>query len=95
MVLYSFIRWSKKLDVIKILKEEIALEKLFSSGNVDLTIVSGEFFEKIDMFEWDEDEKEEFIDDMLGLTPEKRWKIIERMLKVLWLEIFTLCILYN
>ncbi len=68
---------------MKILIEEIVLEKLFSTGNVNLTIVSEEFLKKIDMFEWGEDEREEFTEDMLGLTPEKRWKIIERMLKVL------------
>ena len=68
---------------MKILIEEIVLEKLFSTGNVNLTIVSEEFLKKIDMFEWGEDEREEFTEDMLGLTPDKRKKIIERMLKVI------------
>ena len=47
---------------------------------LNITTLSEEFWKKIEQFEWQEDEKEEFINDMLGLAPECREKFIDDML---------------
>ena len=48
-------------------------------GKLNITTLSEEFWNKIEQFEWQDEEKEEFINDMLGLAPECREKFINDM----------------
>jgi hypothetical protein len=49
--------------------------------NVEVTALSGTFYDIIDQFEWDSHEKEEFLNEMLSLTPNERKKIIDEMVE--------------
>jgi hypothetical protein len=47
--------------------------------NVEVTAVSERFYDIVNQFEWDANEKEEFLKEMLSLTPEERDKILNEM----------------
>ena len=72
-----------KMSILNIFKEENALEKLSQLGDVNLTVASTDFLELVNKFEWDENEREEFIENMLGLTPNKRKTIMNHMIEEL------------
>ncbi len=67
-------------SALLILLEENSLEKLSRMNNLNITVVSEDFFEKVNRFVWDLNEKEEFIREMLVLTPIERQSILEEML---------------
>ena len=50
-------------------------------GKFHITTLSDDFWDKIEQFEWENDEKEEFIKDMLGLPPDCREQFIDDMLR--------------
>ena len=50
-------------------------------GKFHITTLSDDFWDKVDQFEWENDEKEEFIKDMLGLPPDCREQFIDDMLR--------------
>ena len=47
-----------------------------------LTIIDTNFYEKIALFDWDENEKKEFIKSMLALSPIERSKILNEMIEM-------------
>ncbi len=47
-----------------------------------ITIIDLEFYEKVNRFKWDEEEKKEFITTMLALSPIERTKIINEMIEM-------------
>jgi len=51
--------------------------KLYYQKN--LTVLSEDFYEIIEKFEWDINEKEEFVKEMLAFPPNKRRLILMRM----------------
>ena len=84
------ILWLKKTDLKKIIDNkrikdlftgENAVEKLSMATEISLTILSEDFIEKIDQFEWDKEDKIDFISDMRFFTPERRKNILKEMLE--------------
>lgn len=47
-----------------------------------VTVIDQDLYAQVDEFEWDEGEKEEFIEYMLSLPPPKRKKVIEKMREI-------------
>ncbi|MFX1321701.1 MAG: hypothetical protein ACFFAQ_08655 [Promethearchaeota archaeon] len=68
-------------SLIQIFDEENALEKISQLGDVNLTALSENFLKVLEQLEWDLDEKEEFIKEMLSLTPKERENIIQEMIE--------------
>ena len=64
---------------LQILFEENPLDKLSRIKNLNLTVVSKKFFESVNQFEWDQSEKEDFIREMLALSPFERNSFLEEM----------------
>ncbi|MFX0019503.1 MAG: hypothetical protein ACFFBT_01195 [Promethearchaeota archaeon] len=55
------------------------IQELSDLKNVELTAFSEDFYQIISQFDWDTNEKEEFIKEMSSLTPKERQKIINEM----------------
>ena len=57
------------------------LLRSFEQGETieNVAALSEELLREIEQFEWNEDEKDAFIQEMLGLTPEERQTILDRM----------------
>ena len=68
-----------EISPLQIIFEENALEKLSRIKDLNLTIVSEEFFELVDQFKWDQHEREAFIHEMLALSPFERRSFLEEM----------------
>jgi len=66
---------------LQILRGENAIEKLIKINNINITALSDDFFETINLFEWESHERSEFILEMLALTPIERNSILEEMFK--------------
>jgi hypothetical protein len=64
---------------LQILFEENALEKLSRIENLNLTVVTEEFFESVNQFRWDPNDKKNFIREMLALSPFERNSFLEEM----------------
>jgi hypothetical protein len=73
----------KIINIFQIVKGKDFLDRLLELGDLSITILSEDFNEKVNKFEWEQDEREEFIKDMLALNPKKREEILIRMIKVL------------
>jgi hypothetical protein len=69
------------VNVRQIFEGENVIENLIQFDIIDITAISDEFLEKINQFEWDADEKDEFIKEMLSLTPDERDSLLAKMLK--------------
>jgi parallel beta-helix repeat protein len=63
----------------KLIKESNILEKLSQLDDVDITVVSDDFFEEIEQLEWEENEKQIFIREMLSLSPKERDAILDKL----------------
>ena len=68
-----------KGELLQIFKEENALDKISQLGDINLTVISEDFLETINTFDWEYDEKEEFIKELLALTPRERKEILDEM----------------
>jgi hypothetical protein len=75
---------NRKSYLIQIFEEENALEKISELNDMNLTAISNDFMEIIDQFDWEEDDKEEFIKEMLALTPKERKAILNEMKEKSW-----------
>ena len=60
--------------------ENVNDKKMKKIGTI--TIIDLEFFEKVEKFKWDEEEKKEFLKSMLALSPIERMNIINEMLEM-------------
>ncbi|MFX1259917.1 MAG: hypothetical protein ACFFAN_18865 [Promethearchaeota archaeon] len=68
--------------VLTHLKDEISQEHTEIKKKIEITSISNEILNKIDKFKWkSEDEKLEFINEMLALSPKEREEILDFMLK--------------
>jgi len=68
-----------KGELLQIFDEENALDKISKLGDINLTVISEDFLEIINTFDWEYDEKEEFIKELLALTPKERKEILDEM----------------
>ncbi len=81
--------WEDKLKFIKpaspvniqIFEEENSINKLIELGDVNITTVSEDLFEKIKNLDMDANEKQEFLEEMLSLSPNERDSILNKILK--------------
>jgi hypothetical protein len=62
-------------------EDEKAIESLMELEDINITAISDDFWEKINQFEWEANEKDAFIKDMLSLGPNERDSILAKMLK--------------
>jgi len=65
---------------LQILGEEGAIEKLYFKGDLDITAVSADFYNIVNQFGFEENEKTQFIKEMLSLPPFERELILREML---------------
>ncbi|MFX0186411.1 MAG: nitrous oxide reductase family maturation protein NosD [Candidatus Hodarchaeota archaeon] len=72
----------EKKNLLRVLKEKNALEKPALFDDLNITVVSNEFWEKIVDFNLDDKDKVEFIKNMLSFTPKERQEIIDGILKL-------------
>ena len=56
-------------------------EHLLNQGDVNLTAISKEFIQRIDQFNWSREEKEQFLKEMLSLTPKEREAFLNEMVE--------------
>ncbi len=68
-----------EISPLQIIFEENALEKLSRIKDLNLTVVSEDFFKLVDQFKWDQNEREAFIHEMFALSPFERRSILEEM----------------
>jgi hypothetical protein len=68
-------------DLNQVFEKENVVENLFELGDLNITAISADFLEKLNQFEWEDDEKNIFIKEMLSLTPGERDSILAKMLK--------------
>jgi hypothetical protein len=66
---------------LQILEGEDSIDKLYHKGDINITVVSVDFYEVIEQFGFKEDEKKEFINEMLSLSPLERQLILRDMKK--------------
>ncbi|MFX1390446.1 MAG: hypothetical protein ACFE9Z_10315, partial [Promethearchaeota archaeon] len=67
--------------LIEELEDKEGYEVVKVLGKINITTLSDEFWNKIEQFNWEENEKEEFVKDMLGLPPKCREQFIDQMLE--------------
>lgn len=77
----DFIELYDKKSPLQILYEENSIEKLSQFGKVNITVFSEDFFDVINRFDWEANEKKEFIREMRGLSPFERRIILKEMLR--------------
>ncbi|MBY8992534.1 MAG: hypothetical protein KGD58_17445 [Candidatus Lokiarchaeota archaeon] len=71
----------KKLSKPKTLEGKPATKSLPKLENIEVTALSESFYNIVNQFEWDTNEKEEFLKEMFSLTPEERDKVINEMIE--------------
>ena len=62
------------------LGEEGGIEKLYFKGDLNITAVSADFYDKVNQFGFEENEKTQFIKEMLSLPPRERELILKEMI---------------
>jgi len=72
---------NRKDLVVQIFEDEDPIEKLIELKDINITAISEDFVDIINKFEWESNEKEEFIAELLSLNPAERKKILNKMLK--------------
>ncbi|MFX1276125.1 MAG: hypothetical protein ACFFBP_06225 [Promethearchaeota archaeon] len=66
----------------EIFKSKNITETIENIGDINISILDKEFLKKVNQFKWEENEKQEFINEMIALPPSKREKILNRMIKL-------------
>ncbi|MFX1531270.1 MAG: hypothetical protein ACFFBC_09165 [Promethearchaeota archaeon] len=69
----------RKSSTLKIFEEENLIDKLTKMKDVNITFISEDFLDKIEQFDWNEKDKQEFFREMLSLTPKEREEILKEM----------------
>lgn len=72
----------KNKNLLKILSNNHNLEIPGLLSDLNITAISNEFLEKISKIDIDEQEKIEFLEDMLSFTPKERQNIIDKMIEL-------------
>lgn len=65
---------------LQILVGENAVEKLSLINDLNITVISEEFFEKLNYFDWESFDRSEFILEMFALPPKERQSILDEMI---------------
>ncbi|MFX0106347.1 MAG: hypothetical protein ACFE75_12780 [Candidatus Hodarchaeota archaeon] len=78
--IYYYFRKKRIPSIDEQIDRSLNVEELSESKNIELTSFSEEFYQIINQFDWDPNEKEEFIKEMASLTPKERKRIISEML---------------
>ena len=65
----------------KIFEDKGALKRLAIMDNINISLLSEDFIDKVDGFEWLPEEKVEFLREMIGLTNKERESILNEMIK--------------
>ncbi|MFX0023635.1 MAG: hypothetical protein ACFE9S_15015 [Candidatus Hermodarchaeota archaeon] len=65
---------------LQILEGEDAIDKLYHKGDINITAVSVNFYEQIEKLGFEENEKREFINEMLSLSPHERELFLREMI---------------
>lgn len=60
---------------------ENIIEKISEPRGINVTLLSEDFFKKLEQLDWEDADKQEFIKEMLTLTPEKRERILDEMIE--------------
>ncbi|MFX1363850.1 MAG: hypothetical protein ACFFCE_14285 [Promethearchaeota archaeon] len=68
-------------SALQILVGNNSIEKLSLMNDINITVISEEFFEKLNQFDWESFDKSEFIMEMLALSPKERQSILDEMIK--------------
>ncbi|MHA2037031.1 MAG: hypothetical protein ACW972_08695 [Promethearchaeota archaeon] len=71
----------KETSPLQIFFEENSVEKLAQIRHLNITVVTDDFYEKVNRFKWEENEKNEFFQEMLALNPSERKLILDEMIK--------------
>ncbi len=66
--------------LLQILNEKNFFEKIGKLEDIKITLLDLDFFDKVNQFKWQEEEKQLFIREMLALSPGERKIILEDML---------------
>ncbi len=69
----------RKYEILRKFDEIEDITELSQIIGTNLTALSQKFLDKVNKFDWDYDEKKEFIKEMLTLTPEERERILKEM----------------
>jgi hypothetical protein len=65
---------------LNLFDSENAIEKLIQVGDINITLLSKDFFDVVNRFEWEGDERSLFIGEMLALSPLERESILKEMI---------------
>jgi hypothetical protein len=65
---------------LQILQGEDAIDKLYHKGDINITAVSANFYEVVGQLGFEENEKREFINEMLSLSPHERELFLREMI---------------
>ena len=71
----------ENIRLTKVINDENVINALRELKDTSITALSEDFIEIVEQFEWDRDEKEEFIKEMLTLRPGEREEIIDKMIE--------------
>ncbi len=77
----EFVERYKETSPLQLFFEENSVEKLAQIRNLNITVVTEDFYGKMNRFNWEGNEKSEFIREMLALTPNERNLILDEMVK--------------
>ena len=77
----EFVERYKETSPLQLFFEENSVEKLVRIRHLNITVVTKDFYEKVNQFDWEGNEKSEFIREMLALNPSERNLILDEMVK--------------
>jgi len=70
----------KETSALQLFFVENSIEKLSRIRTLNITVVAEDFYEKVNRFNWEGNEKNEFIREMLALNPNDRKLILDEMI---------------
>jgi hypothetical protein len=71
----------KETSPLEIFFAENSVEKLTRIKNLNITVITEDFYEKVNRFNWEGKEKLQFIQEMLALNPNERMLILDEMIE--------------
>ncbi|MHA1986455.1 MAG: hypothetical protein ACW98D_07450 [Promethearchaeota archaeon] len=71
----------KETSPLQLFFEENSIEKLSRIRHLNITVVTKNFYDAVNSFNWEGNEKSEFIREMLALNPQERKLILDEMVK--------------
>ncbi|MFX1408913.1 MAG: hypothetical protein ACFFA6_01065 [Promethearchaeota archaeon] len=68
-----------KSPILTLFEEKNLVDKLIKKKDINITVITEDFLENIERFDWNEEDKQEFFKEMLSLTPKEREEILKEM----------------